>query len=360
MEAADFFHTDQQKRILEMDSLFRTKGGVTRRHVCDSLKRKGYSCSRYTFMNDLEHLELDLQAPIGREERPCPEIQGKLAVYYFYKDHSWTLKKFSLTEGTLLALFVGKQMVERYAGHPLADELSRAYDKLAESLNQKLTIHSEYLAAIKFHPEQAPDINIDIWKPVLRATVEQKALVMTYRSAWGANAGKPKERTVHPYHIVNLQGTWYIIASRSWTDMSVRQYSISGIQRAEVLDQRSSIPDDFDIDAILDSTFGRFTGDPKQTVEITLRFAAEAVPLAQKVNHGNREHKKRLPDGQLEVTFPASTDGPWRLYHVRQYVLSWGPQCKVIGPPMLCDLVCNDLQEALKQYDSPDNADSDL
>jgi predicted DNA-binding transcriptional regulator YafY len=345
MTAADFFHTDQQKRILEMDHLLRTKGGVTRRYVCDALRRKGYACSRFTFINDLEHLELDLKAPIGREERPCPEIRGKLAVYYFYEDPSWTLKQFSLTEGTLLALFVGTQMVERYAGHPLANELKRAYDKLAESLNQKLTIHSDYLAAISFHPDQQTDINLEIWKPVLRATVERKALVMTYCSSWGPNAGVPKERTVHPYHIVNLEGTWYFIASRSWSDMSFRQYSISGIKRAEVLEQRSQMPEDFDIEEILDCTFGRFLGDPKQVADVTLLFSKDVLSLVKNINHGRLESRRELPDGRLEVTFPASTAGPWPLYHVKRYVLSWGTDCEVLGPLELQERVRLDVEK---------------
>jgi proteasome accessory factor B len=178
---------------------------------------------------------------------------------------------------------------------------------------------------------------------VLKAVTTQKMLAMEYKSAWGKEAKKDKQRTIHPYHIVNLSGTWYLIGSRSEDDMSFRQYAISGISKARVLEKRADIPADFDVEEILDVTFGRFLGDPRQVVSVKVRLSQRVAPLVEGRVFSKKQELRTLPSGDIELSFPASTAGPWPLFHVKGWVLSWGADCEVLEPAELRELVRKDL-----------------
>jgi predicted DNA-binding transcriptional regulator YafY len=344
----DFFHTKQQQRILEIDRMLRKPGGKTREHICTVLAKRGFASSRHTFMRDMDHMRYELGAPIGYEDRIAPEAPQGHTTFWFYRDPSWTLKTFRLTEETLFGLFVAREVVERYAGHPLAEELKAVYDKLGETLNRKVTLSSDRLAPLSFLPEPQQPIEAAVWKAVLKATTEQRMLSMTYSSKWKEGSAKVSTRTVHPYHIVNLSGAWYLVASKSETDLEVRQYAITGMRDAKVLTTRATIPSDFDIRKILDCTFGRFLGDSRQTVEVRLRFKKRVGPLLKDRVFSRRQNIKTLKSGDIEMTFPVSSEGPWPLYHVKGWVLSWGPDCDVLGPPELQELVRKDVEKMMK------------
>lgn len=343
MKKADFFHTTQQKRILQIDRLLREPGGKTREQICTALKNHGYAASRHTFLRDIDHMRHDLGAPIGYDDRVSPAVPQGHATFWFYQDRTWTLKDFQVTDDVLFSLLVASKVVERYAGHPLAQDLKAAYDKLGEALNRKVSMSADHLAPVSFFPEPCQQIEPSSWKPVLKAVTTQKMLAMEYKSAWGKEAKKDKQRTIHPYHIVNLSGTWYLIGSRSEDDMSFRQYAISGISKARVLEKRADIPADFDVEEILDVTFGRFLGDPRQVVSVKVRLSQRVAPLVEGRVFSKKQELRTLPSGDIELSFPASTAGPWPLYHVKGWVLSWGADCEVLEPAELRELVRKDL-----------------
>lgn len=349
MKRPDFFHTDQQKRVLEIDRMLRTPGGMTRSKICHTLSVKGYAASRHTFIRDIEHMRDDLGAPIDKHEVVDSSEHNGFAIRWLYKDPTWTLKNFKVTEGTLLSLLVVRQTVEQYAGHPIAEELTHVYDKLAESLNRKVSLQDNVLAPVSFSPQQTQDINTEIWSAVLKATNSQKLLRISYGNRWKKGTKGPKERTIHPYHIVNLVGTWYLLGSASKTDLDVRQYTLEQIRSAKVLQDNCTVPEDFDIEDRLGITFGRYMGDPANVVDVRLRFNQRVAPLVMK-RINPKETRKVLPSGDIEITFPASRSGPWPLFHVKSWVLSWGSNVEVLEPDELRELVQRDAQSILKCY----------
>jgi proteasome accessory factor B len=125
--------------------------------------------------------------------------------------------------------------------------------------------------------------------------------------------------------------------------MSFRQYAISGISKARVLEKRADIPADFDVEEILDVTFGRFLGDPRQVVSVKVRLSQRVAPLVEGRIFSKKQELRMLPSGDIELSFPASTAGPWPLYHVKGWVLSWGADCEVLEPAELRELVRKDL-----------------
>jgi predicted DNA-binding transcriptional regulator YafY len=349
MKTGDFFHTAQQKRILTIDACLRTGAGMTRQQICRRLQTQGFATSLRTFMRDIDYLRKDLQAPVNHDSLPHGP-GGTKAELWFYSDPSWTLGSFRMTQGTLWALLVAQRVVERYAGLPVAAELKKAYDQLAESLNCTVTIKHDVLAPISFAEEEPETIPCEVWNPILKATLKHKVLRIEYAKGWDDLPGKVAARIVRPYHIVNLQGSWYLLATAADDTATVRQYAVRRIRRATVENDAFLMPGDFDIKKVLARTFGRFIGDPDTTVALTVRFAARVAPLVMERQFHPSERKVMGKDGTVLVSFPVTSSGPWPFYHVIGWILSWGPDAEVLGPPEVRQGVADACRQTLAKY----------
>lgn len=336
MSTLEFTRCNRDERLLALDQLLRTRDGLTRESICARLSTSGFQTSERTFFRDIERLRSDYHAPLGGDPelpRQARQLAGKPDTKWKYDDMSWTLGKVEATEGDLFALFVAREVVQRYAGLPVGEELGRVYSGLAKTMNRKITIESHSLQPIAFLPEKRTPIRADIWKPLLEATMKQEQLRITYRKRWKGDV--VSTRTVCPYRIASLQGEWYLLASASASDMSLRQYVISRISSAGKTGNPFAVPEDLNIDDALANTFGTFVGDSKQLVKVRLRFSKTVAPLVRAREFHPWQQLSPLKNGDVELSFDASTSGPWRLYHVKSWVLSWGRDVEVLEPQYL-------------------------
>ncbi len=337
----DLVHKPNQRRLLALDQCLRKSGGITRAQIISSLKTQGYNASLSTFNRDIRFLR-DQNAPVGNEYRRT--FDGTAASHWFYNDPSWTLGQIHLTDGALFSLLIARRVMEQYRGLPVAKDLQQAYDEIAEALNRKISVHHDSLVPVSFSPEKPEPVDPKVWTEVIAATREHRLLGFQYRKAWEDGDPPTKTRNVRPYHIVNLQGTWYLLASAGMTNMEVRQYALSRIFEAQAQRQTFTMPRDFNIEKLLQTTFGQFIGDPDKVAEVVVRFSKRIAPLILSRQFSATETKKTLSDGGVELRFSASTAGPWPLYHVKSWVLSWGADAEVLAPAELCDLVRTEIR----------------
>ena len=334
----DFFVPDNapkhQRRLLEIDQcLRRGRPGMTKAQILQHLERQGLKSSLRTFWRDIQHLR-DLGAPMNHAADSNAET-GEAEERWFYNDPSWTFSRIPMTEGTLFALLVSQRVMRQFAGLPVADELGRAFNEIADAFNRKIAIQHDTLLPISLSPEKAEPVKPGVWAQVAQAAMRHRRLKMTYRKGWWNEKGEVETRNVAPYHIVNLQGTWYLLASASENDDTLRQYALSRIQTAKMLEHAFTIPAGFDIDRLLSITFGQFIGDPNDVEEVHVRLKKKAAPLVMSRQFSVLEKKEVLPNGDIDLRFPASAAGPWPFYHIRSWVLSWGADAEVIAPERL-------------------------
>lgn len=341
----EFTCNKKQQRLLALDQIIRQSKskGITRKEILAKLKRQGISVTLSTFNRDTEMLRGDLKAPLNNEY--LQKADGEWEVRWFYTDPSWTLSDISLAEGTLFALLVSRQVMEQYAGLPVAKDLQSAFDQIADTFNKQVTIQHETMVPISFSAEKTSDVDPEVWNAVIQATMRHRRLQINYRKGWGNEGGKTEKRSIHPYHIVNLQGAWYLLGTASVTDMALRQYAMSRIMEAKTLDHHFDIPDTFDIKKIMDVTFGQFIGDPAHVETVHVRFSQRVAPLVQSRHFSGREERAVLPDGSIELKFPASAEGPWPYYHIKSWILSWGADVEVLGPEQLKTLVTEEIKK---------------
>jgi predicted DNA-binding transcriptional regulator YafY len=329
--------TRQQRRIKTIDRILRDSRQPTVQTFLDALEQAGYPATRRTFMRDLERMRSDMGAP----------IECNPSTYCYSYSKPWLLGDFFVEKDDLQAIALARELLEHYQGIPVADELKATYDRLlgyADDNVRKELIGGD-LAPIAFSQSPQPPIKPDVWKTCLTAIRRRQTIKINYRKGWSLNTGN-SQRKIDPYRIVNLNGTWYLIATAGLTDNSLRQYNMARIMSAEPLKVHFKVPDTLfqDIDDMIGNAFGSFLGSAKDVVEIAVEFSPQVATLVREMRFHTHEKQENLADGRTRISFPVSKAGPWPFYHIISWILSWGRDATVVSPPELVNLVENEIR----------------
>jgi predicted DNA-binding transcriptional regulator YafY len=341
------------ERLLIIDGALRKFAVPSYRTIIAELEDNGYAACKRTIQRDIKYMQADYGAPevIARRCR-AEDNNGRVEYGLHYKDADWRLNVDQITQQDLDAIQLARQLLLAYEGHPTTEDLQRTYDKLLNEVDARVQIHLQSdLSPVAFAPVIQQRICPDVWRNIMDAARHRKSIRIEYdkKTAW--NPKGQKSRLVDPYYIINLGGVWYLIGTCGLNDLSIRQYDISRIHSARITQASFTIPPDFDIEKILKATFGRFIGDPNDLVTVTVRFSKTVAPLVHSRCFHALEERKTDRQGRTEVSFPVTPAGAtaqWRFYHVRSWILSWGPDCEVLAPPELQELVHKDIENMLR------------
>jgi len=311
----------QFSRLLELDRRIRS-----REYPNCLTFGADWEVSQKTVQRDIDYLRDQLGAPIEYDR----EKKG-----YYYADQNWFLPALSVSEGDLLALLVGTRAMEAYRGTPVAGELERVFDKLAELLPDEISLRPELVFnRFTFTAPPAKPIDESSWTTIVRGTLCRRSVKIAYRTI---KAEKALERVIDPYHVANLTGEWYVFA---WCHRSdeLRQFSIARISKAKLLEDTFTISPEFDAGKLLATAFGRFTSDEK-IHKVRLLFSREIAPwVLERQWHPNQKVKERKK-GDIELTFEAAG-----LFEVFRWVLAWGHHARVLGPAELAEWIKDEVR----------------
>lgn len=180
---------------------------------------------------------------------------------------------------------------------------------------------------------------VRVLEAITRAWADRRRVVIRYRAA----SGTLTERRISPYflEVSRSEPSSYVIA---YDDLrsALRTFKLERIVSAEALDERYSIPDDFDPYAYLGSAWGVMD---EVEVEVRLRFTpAVAARVKESVWH----HSQRItdmPGGGCELAMRVGG-----IREVRAWVLGWGGDVEVLAPPALRDEVREHARRMLELY----------
>lgn len=308
----------QYRRLLHIDRKIR-EGKFPN---CSSLA-EAWETSTRTILRDLDYLKYELNAPIEYDQ---------VKHGFFYSDPSWFLPSVMLSEGDLLALLIGQQATNMYRGTPIAKDIERVFSKLSELLPDKIAVGPEFIQSrfSFFHPPSRP-IEPETWRTVLRGLTHHRILEITY----GAASVEPRQHVIRPYHVVNSEGEWYLLAFEEHRQ-ALRQFAISRIRSAKLTDRTFALPKDFDPDDILKNRFGRYlhANDKKKVGTVRLLFEPTLADyVSEKVWHPKQKITKR-PGGRVELALPVAD-----IRDIESWVLSLGEFVRVLAPKELRDAV---------------------
>jgi len=246
---------------------------------------------------------------------------------------------FSLPE--LMALYFSRGMMGVLKDTVFYDSLVTLYEKI------KATLPDEYIAYLdrvagsltvksKPHPPYGPLRSI--LDKVSEAAILKKYIWIDY---YALSRKKKTRRKVAPYKIWFFDGTFYLIG-HCGLRQDIRIFAMDRIRNLESTDETFVMPEDFNIDDFMKSSFGVFQGRP---VKVRVRFAPDIADyIREKIWHETQQIEAQ-DDGS--IIFEAEVAG---IDEIKFWILKWGAKARVLEPEVLREAVRTEAELMAENY----------
>jgi predicted DNA-binding transcriptional regulator YafY len=317
------------EKFLRVIQLFQrlsdTETGLTTRQLADQLEVTTRTVQRYlSTLRDSAGIDIE-------------EVDGRFRIGSRSRLPAMQLDHYQATE-LLLAVRAMQQM--RTAHEPA---LIGALAQLARALS--VPVVTRYLQGLIAAAERRPAAGErrDVERALVDGFVRRRSVEVSYRDA----EGRETRRVLRPYFLEPRaeSRTLYIFAHDELSG-EVRPFRIDRVRTARLLAETFTVPDDFDIDAVVSGSWGIWQA-PGQD-EVVLRFDAAITERAREALwHRGAQVDERV-DGGIDARIRVASE-----VEMRSWVLGWGGSVEVIAPPSLREHVAAALQRGADRYRAP-------
>jgi len=246
---------------------------------------------------------------------------------------------FSIME--LMALYFSRDMLKILKDTHFHDSLESLFQKI------KATLPSEYLDYLK-KIESSLQVGVKPYKDYsqFRETIDTINTAIHNRrqiqiSYFTMSRKKTSQRLVDPYKLWFFDATFYMLAY-CHLRKDVRLFAVERIKMLTQTHVSFEPPSDFDIDSLLQDSFGAFIGDG---VEVTIQFSAKIAGYIRERTWHQSQVLEPQQDGTL--LFKVKVAG---LQAIQSWILGWGQHAVVLEPAALRQQIQAEAQSILKQY----------
>ncbi|NLX96741.1 MAG: WYL domain-containing protein [Rhodopirellula sp.] len=241
-----------------------------------------------------------------------------------------------------VALYLGRRLMEPLAGTLFWEAAQRAFRKVRAMLGGERLKYVDRFAAM-FHQTSpgAGDYSNhgEIIDQLVLGIEDRRAVFLTYQSL---RATESVTYDAYPYGLIYHRGSLYLVG---WSPDhgEIRHWKVDRIENAEVTEFPFQRPDDFDLAAHLEKSFGIYHGDGE--IDVAIRFSP---PVARYVKESRWHASQKLtprPDGSLLAEFRLGNTE-----EIKHWILSFGRNAEVLEPPTLREEVIGELHALLSTY----------
>lgn len=218
-------------------------------------------------------------------------------------------------------LMIGK-VIEEHASKESHKPVELIFEKMVHHLDSTsrcwLSSMDARVSVRTFAPEET---NFKLFELIATAMYHGRGLKFRYRN-W--NSVEEVERHVHPYHLVNADSRWYLLA-HDLKRKAIRTFAFCRMKETAIAQSKFKLPATFDAAKHLDDCFLIWRGDEDHDVVLEFdSWAADAV-------RGRRWHTSQeiieLPNRGCQLKMHLTT-----FEEVDRWILSWWRHAKVIEP----------------------------
>jgi proteasome accessory factor B len=245
-----------------------------------------------------------------------------------------------ISEGELVALLVAEKALHQHRGTPFEKPLLAALRKLERSLPDTVSLNlRDWDQTISFRSSTEPMEDVPLIDALAKAAAEREELRILYRKP---GSKEPAPRVVHPLHVANVNGEWYLFAHD--TDRGgIRTFAGTRVVGSEPTGRSFERPADFDIDRYLGDSFGIFSREGD--FDVVVRFTPAVAGYIREKRWHPSQSLVDLPDGGVELRLHLGS-----LVEVQRWILGWGPDARVAGPPELVARMQDAIQRMGDRY----------
>ena len=321
-------------RIIEIDSILQSGKPYTAAQLAKLVGSHGNSdekeFSPRTIQCDLEYMRDTLLAPIESDWRG-----------YRYTESNFFIKTIPLTEGEAFSVAVLNPLLEQYRNTPLENQLRSVFEKITNSLPDKITVDTSFLnPKITFIPDRVEIIKTELFKIIFDSMKNCRSLSFEYRPLQKTSF---MERTIDPYHAICQRGNWYVIG-KCHDKGDIRIFSFGRMKNAVITNKKFDIPRDFKASDYFDSEMGVWLSD-KTPLEVELLFDREIATYAtNRIWHTDQTLEER-DDGSVYLKFKTT-----QKKELLRFILGQGHTVKVLAPQELVEEVKAELKRTTEMY----------
>jgi len=321
---------DRFTRILQLHQVLSAR----RRPVPRSDVEAQLECSRATAARAIRDLRDYLGAPIAYDR----EHGG---YYYEQAQGQFELPGLWFTPAELQSLALLDQLIEGLGPGLLRSHLTPVADRIQSLLqNEAPTGTGELRRRLQLLPLGQRSVTDATFASVAQSLLQRQQLQIRYH---GRANNTVTERTVSPQRLNRYRDNWYLDA---WCHkrQDLRIFSLDRLTPLGIASDTALDISDAELDAQLTNAYGIFAGLPRQ--QARLRFSARAAQwVAEEHWHPGQTGSWR-DDGTYELVVPFND--PTELV---MDILRHGPDCRVIAPLDLRNLVMERLRAASRLYE---------
>jgi predicted DNA-binding transcriptional regulator YafY len=285
------------------------------RHLNAHRLAEDLEVSRKTVLRDVEFMRDRLSLPIEYDP-----VRGG----YHYTGKVEAFPTLQITEGELFALLVAEKALQQYRGTPYEKPLLAALRKLERTLPDTVSLNfSDWEQSISFRTSATPVQDLPLIDTLARAAAAGSELRLLYRKP----NRQPEERIVHPYHVANVNGDWYLFAFDRLRN-AVRTFAPARITKATPTGKSFPRPTDFNLDQLLRDSFGIHSTHGE--FDVVVRFAADVADYIREKRWHPSQQLRELADGGVEIQLRLGS-----LIEVKRWILGWGASATVLAPDSL-------------------------
>jgi predicted DNA-binding transcriptional regulator YafY len=321
---------DRTERFYKIHQLLERKAAVRVDEFLDAL-----GISLATFKRDLEYLRDRMNAPIewDRARRGYRYVAASPGMPRYELPGLW----FNASE--IRALLTMQHLLANLQPGLLEPHVKPLLTRLRGLLGQSEHSAEEIERRIRIIHLGARAVRLPHFEVVASALLKRQRLAIVHRSR---ASGQVTEREVSPQRLVHYRDNWYLDA---WCHLreDIRSFAVDAIERAEPVEQRAKTVADSELDEVLASGYGIFSG--RATAWAKLRFTPERARWVSAEQWHPQQKGRFEQDGGYVLEIPYSDPR-----ELTMDILRHGPEVEVLAPDELREAVRRQLEAAATRY----------
>jgi predicted DNA-binding transcriptional regulator YafY len=297
--------------------------------------REALGISLATFKRDLEYLRDRLNAPIewDRARRGYRYVAPSPDAPRYELPGMW----FNASE--IRALLTMQHLLANLQPGLLEPHVKPLLARLRSLLGTAEHSADEIERRIRIIHLGARAVQLPHFEQVASALLKGQRLAIVYRAR---GTGEVTEREVSPQRLVHYRENWYLDA---WCHLreGIRSFAVDAIERVAVLDKRAKTVPDGELDEVLASGYGIFSG--RATAWAKLRFTPDRARWVAAEQWHPQQKGHIEPDGSYVLEVPYSDPR-----ELTMDILRHGPEVEVLAPDALRQAVRQQLEAAVARY----------
>lgn len=303
---------------------------------CNTIARE-LEVNRKTIQRDIKFMRDELDLPLAYED----QSHG-----YTYTRPVNEFPFLQTTAEDLVGLILARNALNPLKGSALEATLRSSFQRLQAGMSEQVTIPwSEVDQAFSVKSTGITEHDVFVFNRLAKAVLESRELHFEYRKL---NASDSSKRRLQPYHLVEIDGGWYVIGHD--LDRGARRtFAVQRMRSVHLTSTRFTRSRDFRLEEHFAGSFGVWSGGgegkPAYSVKIRFRgFAARVV--AERRWHPSQEIELIEEDGSvidLSMELAALED-------VSRWIFGFGSQAEALEPAELRESVARELEKAAGQY----------